>query len=216
LPVSLTTKPDEEFDMKRLAWVSTIVGLLAQLLVSTANAIPMTASFDGVVTGSASIFPKVLESFPIGTHIAFNVNYDENFGDSTNPTSYYTESTTGWMELGSLRYEFDRDVQGWTYWSSITGYRTSLSFYGTGPTIADGGNLFGLFLSFELSDFTAAHTPIIGFGFPTNGGGTSFSYLSTAGTFTNVPTSVPEPGTLMLSLLGLFGFALRTRRASVA
>lgn len=200
--------------MKRLTWTAIVAGAVALTITTTATAIPMTATFEGEVSGSDSLFTKALDSFPVGTRVAFGVNYDENFGDTTNPTRYYAEATTGWMDLGASHYEFDRDTQGWSTWSSLTGYTMGLTFFGSGPVTADGGSLFGLFLSFNLSDLSARGTPYVGFGYPTAGGaGTFFSYLSTTGTFTRAPTAIPEPGTFFLSALGLFavGFNVRSR-----
>jgi hypothetical protein len=191
-----------------------IAGLACIALPALATATPYTVNFTGSVESDYLFIDKILDSYPIGTPVSFTATFDENFYTNGVHTRGYTSAATGSMQVGSSTYLFDSSIQGWSG-SDFYGHEFfGVQMMGSGPTMADGGDFFGLFFDFN-SDVTLNGPAVFGLQYLNPQGGGYFSYAQLAGTISVAPAaSVPEPSTAML-LLPALALVWRTRRKSV-
>ena len=178
-----------------------IASLACVALPTLAMATPYTLNFTGSIEKVYSLFDQILDSYPIGTPVSFTANFDENFYTNGAPTRGYTSAASGSMQVGSSTYLFDHSLQGWTgNAGGIDGF--AVQMMGSGPTMPDGGELFGLYLSFN-PNVTLSYPSIFGLQYLNPDGGGFFSYAQLEGVTSVARTSVPEPSTALLLLFAL-------------
>ena len=154
--------------MKKL--LALFAAVFACSFSTIASAVPVNATFNGVVTGSG-FFTNVLDDFPTGTTAAFDVTFDDaGLVPSLPVTDYDVSPVSGWARLGSHQWSVDDGrIYSFSYLLSpgnpVLWYGLQLT--GSGPTIGGNGSLFGLFLFLtpQLSALPGA-APAIGFGYP--------------------------------------------------
>ncbi len=195
-----------------------VVVLLAVVLACTfsslASAVPIRATFNGVVSGASGFNTNVLNDFPVGTAASFDVTFDDSgLVDSVPVTDYDLGPVSGWLRLGSLEWLFNAgQIYTYTYYvipGDVVSYGLQLT--GTGPTIGNNASLFGLFLRLTPDpEFLPGAVQAAGFGYPIQNG-TYYSYAHLSGTFGI--TTVPEPasGMVMCGALALLAFMYRRR-----
>jgi len=203
--------------MKKIAFAKWLAGPLLGALSVPAFAVPVHATFDGTVSGSTSLFTNVLSTFAVGTLASFDVTFDDgNLAPAAPLLAYDLAPVSGWLRLGGLEWALDAGTIGsYTYQltpgNPITNYGLQLT--GSGPTIAGGASLFGLFLRLTPSLDPFSSTSLqVGFAYPVTNG-EIYSYADLSGEFSasRGTTSVPEPGTLSLAAMGLLLIGIKTR-----
>jgi hypothetical protein len=194
--------------MKTIANAS-LAAVLGLAFAFPAAAVPIHATFDGVVSGTGS-FAHVLDEFPIGTAASFDVTFDDaGLGPTAPVTDLDLAPVFGTVRLGADEWTLDagRIVQ-YSYSADpgnpILWYQLQLT--GTGPIIGAGASLFGLFLTLTptLDEAFDTSSLSVGFGYPVGDYATLYSYAELSGNFAATRgTSVPEPGTAFLMLPAL-------------
>jgi hypothetical protein len=176
---------------------------------ATAQAAPVTARFNGTVTGYEYGFldPAGVafdEDNPVGTSVSWTLNFNDDFLGLPYTDVFGPRVATGTLDVGSRRYALDgmsffslmTDVDG----STVLQYRPQVE--GTGPTTSDGADFFALFFSFGR-DLGLVGSPLVGFGY-SSPFATIYGYLVTEGSYSVAPTgTVPAPGSLGLALAAL-------------
>jgi hypothetical protein len=182
-----------------------------------AAAVPVHATFDGIVSGTGS-FADVLSTFPIGTAASFDVTFDDaGLGPTAPVTDLDAAPVFGTVRLGAEEWTLDAgQIVQYSYsldpGNPILWYQLQLT--GSGPLIDGNASLFGLFLTLTPSLAAAfASSFSVGFGFPVGEYATFYSYADLSGDFAATrSTSVPEPGTAFLMLPAL-ALLFRLRRS---
>lgn len=176
---------------------------------AAATAAPVTARFDGTVTGYNFGFldpagVALDDDNPVGTAVSWTLNFDDSFLGLPYSDVFGPRVATGMVDVGSRRYVLD----GMSFFSLLVDFDTGAvlrynpQVNGTGPTTSDGADFFGLFFSFG-PDLGLVGQPQIGFGY-SSAFATTFGYLLTEGTYSVGPTAaVPAPGSLGLALAAL-------------
>lgn len=204
--------------MKRLVSLSALALTAALALLSPlAAAAPVSFSFSGTVTGASAFNSDVLVDFPIGTPASFSVTFDSAPLTPTAPpptndvgpvSGQLALDTDVWQldngTIFSYQYQINTAAVDWYF----------LQFTGTGPSISNSGQLYGLLLQLtpDLQLFPGDSSIQVGFGYPA-GNGTFYSYAYLGGRLSQVGRT-PEPASLVLVGLGLVGLAFARRRRS--
>ncbi len=192
--------------------IITLSTLCAVLLAgtATAQAAPVTARFNGTVSGYEYGFldPAGVafdEDNPVGTSVSWMLNFNDDFlGLPADSGLFGPRAATGTLDVGSRRYVLDV----MSFFSlgldfdltTVLEYRPQVE--GTGPTTSDGADFFALFFSMGR-DLGLVGSPLVGFGYRSPFA-TTYGYLITEGTYSVGPTTpVPAPGSLGLALAAL-------------
>jgi len=198
-----------------------LIAAFACTVPQLASAVPVTATFNGMVSGSSGVFSNVLSDFPVGTAASFNVTFDDSglVDSAALATDFDLAPVSGWVRLGALEWALDAGrIASYFYTNQAPDFPVisyGLQLTGTGPIIGGNTSLFGLFLSLT-PDATpyGTNAPRVGFGYPVPGG-TLFSYADLSGSFSTSRegTSVPEPssGLLMCAALAVLAGLRRQR-----
>jgi hypothetical protein len=201
--------------MKSSIWLPslTLAAALA-LLPALTSAAPVTASFSGVVTGALISNASVLTDFPVGTSASFSTSFDDSLLTPNLPvTGFDLGLASGQLALGAVVWQLDHGyIMSYQYQFTGEVDWYQLRFTGTGPSITNGGELFGLFLQVtpDLQLVAGPGSINAGFGY-SNATVTSYSYASLGGDF-EVTHPVPEPTSVGLTGLGLAVLRLARRR----
>ncbi len=183
-----------------------------------ANASLVTSQFDGTVSGYNFGFldPNSValdNDHPVGTAVHWDLTYDDSFLGlgMSDLLALGDLAVSGSLQVGADNYSFT-SMRFFTLnlgadFNTITGYGPQVS--ATGPGTSDGADFFGMFWRFA-PDLSMLNAASIGYGY-SNGFGTAYGYLQTAGEYRVGPANtVPEPSTALLLLPALL--LLRRRR----
>lgn len=202
------------------AMLSTLAAAAALgLTPSGTEAAPVTSSYSGTVTGFAA-FPMVLGEFPVGTAVSWEFTFDDGFRSvnaAGNVAGAAAQDISGWLRVGDDLVTLEHfGLSSYTFelpTNNIIRYGAQVT--GTGPTIVQGGEFFGLFITIDRL-FASQSNLLVGYGF-SQPGSTAYSYLELEGSGHIGPAQqVPLPATLWLVLPALAGLVrprLRAERA---
>lgn len=189
-----------------------VCSLLLGTWATASQAAPVTARFDGTVTGYNwgfvdPGFSALDEDHPLGTRVAWDLTFDDSFLALGYPDLFTqpAPAVSGSLQVGADEYTFtDWRWYSLTFgsdFSTILRYGPQLS--AVGPGTSDGANFFAMFWSFA-PDLSLVGSPQIGYGY-TSGIATSYAYLVASGDYRVAPINqVPEPATALLALPALF------------
>lgn len=185
-----------------------LIAFIFSLFTTGASATLMSASYSGTVTG-ALFNQQPLNDFPVGTAVSWQFTFDDSFRTLNVNDDVFglaNRPANGSAQVGgdSIVLNFMRLYSYTSSMGNIISFRWQVE--GTGPTIGNGGEFFGVWLTLDPS-LNMIDSPVIGYGYTTEyewGSVTSYGYLETAGTF-NIRQAgeVPLPGTLWLMLPAL-------------
>ena len=204
--------------MKQIAPLSLVFSIAILAFSSPAAAVPVRASFNGVVSGGTAFATDLLNEFPAGTSASFDVMFDDSGLVAFGPTDFDLAPVSGTVRLGGLEWSLNAGhVMSYSFQGpAFEVIRYGLQLTGTGPLIADGDSLFGLFLGITPAlDFDSINPFQVGFRSPFPGG-ESYGYATLTGTASIARVSVAEPGTLFLASAAFALLWVRRKRSSGA
>lgn len=202
--------------MSRLHSCAALFALLLAL-PRLGAAVPVTASFDGTVTGhEVGYAPQIVSDVPLGTQVSWSFTFDDAFTalDLNALLTTPQPSVTGSATIGANTYSltgmslFSASYDPAT--SSVLSYRYQVN--GTGPLLPSGADFFGLWLTFDPA--LNLSYPWVGFTYRYPNA-EIYGYATTTGEYRLDRTAqVPEPSSfaLLLAALALIGAAARGRR----
>lgn len=201
--------------------IASAAGVLALCAAAAnAHATPVTAHYDGSVTGYQFGFldPAAVafdNDNPVGTAISWDLSFDDGFLGKPWFDSFGHYAATGSLQVGNRHVELD----GFSFISlfiaadgiGVAAYQTEVYGTSVGPATSDGADFFSLVLTWR-PDLSLQDPPLVGYGY-TQGIATYYGYLATAGDYRlDRDGSVPEPATVLLAAPALW-WMVRRRRA---
>jgi hypothetical protein len=199
---------------------SALGALVLCAAAASAQAAPVTARFNGNVTGYEHGFldPAAVaydDDNPVGTAVSWELSFDDSFlGQPWTDFGPSPIAATGSMQVGSVRYVLD----GFSFFSltlepdftTVRSYRPQVTGTSAGPATSDGGSFFSMLFGWG-SDLSMIESPLIGYAY-SFGTARFYGYLSATGDYSlERGGQVPEPATVLLAAPALWWLGRRRR-----